>query len=147
MINLSKVQAAHKKCLKAHQTMVTQELEAAGKIGAAHPGKHATFKHRTHRLEKSTRHRVVRTRSSHIVRLSNAVRYAPFLEFGTKPHVIAARRAKALRFTVRGQTLFRKSVNHPGTKPYKFLWRATNAAYRIAGPNLAAGMQRISRTF
>lgn len=147
MINLAKVRTAHQKFLKAHQQMVQQELDAAGKIGADHPRQHATFKHRTHKLEKSTRYKVVRTRGGHVVRLLNGRRYAPFIEFGTRPHVIQARRARALRFVAGGQVLFRKSVNHPGTRPYKFLWRATNAAYRIAGPNLASGMARIAKSF
>lgn len=44
---------------------------------------------------------------------------------GTRPHPIVARRAKALRFTVKsGETLFRKRVFHPGTRPNNFLARA-----------------------
>ncbi|TCW35301.1 phage gpG-like protein [Laceyella sacchari] len=46
------------------------------------------------------------------------VKYARIHEFGgkTKPHIIRARRAKALRFTVNGQVFIRKSVNHPGSR-------------------------------
>jgi hypothetical protein len=45
---------------------------------------------------------------------------------GTKPHVIAARRAKYLRFywPKVGKVVFFKSVNHPGTKPNPFMSRA-----------------------
>jgi len=43
--------------------------------------------------------------------------YAPFIELGTKPHIIAAERAKALRFWVDGEVVYAKTVHHPGTKP------------------------------
>lgn len=46
-----------------------------------------------------------------------------FLERGTRPHVIAARRVKFLRFEVGGTILFRKKVNHPGTKGQGFFRR------------------------
>jgi len=43
--------------------------------------------------------------------------YAPYVEYGTRPHVIYPRRAQALRFEVRGKTVFAKYVRHPGTRP------------------------------
>lgn len=54
----------------------------------------------------------------------NAARLAT----GTVPHVIRARNAKALRFQMGGQTVFVRSVNHPGTKPDPYLDRAAEAA-------------------
>ena len=39
-----------------------------------------------------------------------------FNDAGTKPHKIAARRAKRLAFMWRGRMRFPKVVNHPGTK-------------------------------
>ena len=49
---------------------------------------------------------------------------AHFLEWGTAPHFIAAKNASALRFTVGGQTIFRKSVHHPGTRERPFMREA-----------------------
>ena len=43
--------------------------------------------------------------------------YAPYVEYGTRPHVIYPRRARALRFEVRGKTVFARYVRHPGTRP------------------------------
>lgn len=43
---------------------------------------------------------------------------------GTPPHVITARRAKALRFEVSGTVIFRRQVRHPGTRGTRFLTRA-----------------------
>lgn len=49
---------------------------------------------------------------------------APWLEFGTKPHVIAPNEKKAL--AVAGETV--EKVTHPGAKPHPFLRPALDAA-------------------
>lgn len=48
-------------------------------------------------------------------------RYAAIENFGSKPHRIAARRRKALRFMQGGRVQFRRAVWHPGTKGSFFL--------------------------
>jgi len=49
--------------------------------------------------------------------------YAPFVEFGTKPHVIRPKKKKALAFeTENGKEVVVKKVNHPGSKPYPFFY-------------------------
>ena len=70
---------------------------------------------------------------------------APFLEFGTKPHVIVPRRARALawpaagsarlsgRTRTGGRRIFARRVNHPGTRPQPFLVPAAVAAVRSVG--------------
>lgn len=55
--------------------------------------------------------------------------YAAAVHEGTKPHVIRAKNVKALKFDVGGKTLFRRSVNHPGTTARPFL---RNAAEQVA---------------
>ena len=49
------------------------------------------------------------------------ISYAPYHQFGTAPHVITARRAKALTFKIGNRTIYRKSVNHPGIPARPFL--------------------------
>jgi hypothetical protein len=49
------------------------------------------------------------------------VDYAPAIEFGTKPHVIEPKNAKALHFKIGGVDIFAKKVNHPGFKGESFL--------------------------
>lgn len=44
-----------------------------------------------------------------------------FLEFGTKPHVIAPDRGGVLVFEIEGKTIFARYVFHPGTKPLGFV--------------------------
>lgn len=50
--------------------------------------------------------------------------YAGFVLNGTRPHVIQARNARALRFMSGGQVRFAFRVNHPGTRPNRFPERA-----------------------
>ncbi|HLY53953.1 MAG TPA: hypothetical protein VKS60_00265 [Stellaceae bacterium] len=62
---------------------------------------------------------------------------ARFLEAGTRPHVIEARSARALRFFAHGREVFAKRVDHPGTRPHPFLTgafadRAAAIAARLA---------------
>ena len=54
--------------------------------------------------------------------------YSADLEYGTKPHVIEPKTAKALHFTTDGQEVFTKRVNHPGTKPNPVM---RNAAHKV----------------
>ncbi len=71
---------------------------------------------------------------------------AAYLEFGTKPHTITPRAAKALRFAASAggarlsgsprsgaAVVFAKVVHHPGTKPYPFMVPGAVAAVQQAG--------------
>jgi hypothetical protein len=147
VINLPKIQQAHKRFKQEHAATVQRELEAAGQVGEDHPRQFATFKHRTGALANATKAKVVRTSGGHLVRILNPKKYAAAIDSGARPHRIEARRARFLRFVAGGKVIYRRAVNHPGNKPYKFLYRARNAAYRVAGPNLEAGMARIAKKF
>lgn len=59
-------------------------------------------------------------------------KYAAAVNDGSGPHVIRPRRRKALKFEVNGQTVFAKSVRHPGTRAQPFL---TDAAQSVAAAN------------
>ena len=54
--------------------------------------------------------------------------YSAALEYGTKPHVIEPKTAKALHFKSDGEDVFTKRVNHPGTKPNPVM---RNAAHKV----------------
>lgn len=47
-----------------------------------------------------------------------------FVIRGTRKHIIRPRYRKALRFQIRGRTVFAKIVHHPGTKANDFLTKA-----------------------
>jgi hypothetical protein len=50
--------------------------------------------------------------------------YAAPVHEGSRPHIIRAKNGGYLAFEYRGQTIFRKQVNHPGTRARPFLRRA-----------------------
>jgi hypothetical protein len=54
--------------------------------------------------------------------------YLGYHHDGTGPHVIRARRRKALRFVWHGEVTFARSVHHPGSRGTFFLTRALDAA-------------------
>lgn len=53
-----------------------------------------------------------------------------FLNSGTTPHVIRARRSPSLIFTAGGRTIFAKRVAHRGQPATRFAWKAARAAFR-----------------
>lgn len=65
--------------------------------------------------------------------ISTNVKYAKFVHDGTNPHIIRPVRRQALRFTVGGQVVFAKFVNHPGTRSRPFLTRALRQIARQRG--------------
>lgn len=49
--------------------------------------------------------------------------YAPYVELGTRPHLIVPKAGrKGLRFFAGGGYVLARQVNHPGSKPYPFLF-------------------------
>lgn len=56
------------------------------------------------------------------IRVGSSVRHSLMHHEGTRPHVIRAVRAKALRYVnKRGEVVFALAVHHPGTKPNRYL--------------------------
>lgn len=47
--------------------------------------------------------------------------YAPFVNFGTKPHDITPKNAQSLSWLSGSSQIFAKSVSYPGSKAYPFL--------------------------
>lgn len=82
---------------------------------------------RTHNLESRILKRVgdIGGNPAVFVGVEN-VPYALFHHEGTRPHIIRARRANYLRFVSSrtGKVVYTKQVNHPGTKPNRFLVNA-----------------------
>ena len=52
------------------------------------------------------------------------VEYSIYVEYGTGPHIIEPRHARALRFETEEGIVFAKRVRHPGTPPNPFVHRA-----------------------
>lgn len=63
-------------------------------------------------------------RGSDFVMVEPTAEYAPYVEYGTRPHLIVPVHARALRFEVEGRTVFARLVHHPGF-PGRFFVRST----------------------
>lgn len=48
-------------------------------------------------------------------------KYSAYVEYNTRAHIIRAKKAKMLKFTSGGKTVFRKQVFHPGTREQPFM--------------------------
>lgn len=59
--------------------------------------------------------------------------YSAFVEFGTRPHFIYPRRAKALRFEVGDRVIFARYVRHPSTSGQFYMRRALEDCLRRLG--------------
>lgn len=104
----------------------------------------ATTKRHTGQLEDLT----VATRVSLTsAKFTSAAKYAIFIDAGTRPHLIQARRAKFLRFQMGGATLFRRAVRHPGTAPRPFVQRATMAGEFAMNLVAQRGVERVAAVF
>lgn len=56
-------------------------------------------------------------------RIAPTVDYAIYVHEGTRAHEIRPKNAKVLAFKIGGRMVFTKKVNHPGTKPNRFMKR------------------------
>jgi hypothetical protein len=145
VLSLDAIHRAHEKLLSKTAAAVVLELADAGKFAVDYVKAHPTFTPRTGHLQAKTDWVPYRGKA---IKIQNRAKYATFVEAGTRPHVIRPRMGtNALRFMVRGKVVFAKRVNHPGTRPRKFLYRATVAAGRILNQGLANRLDRIAREF
>lgn len=81
---------------------------------------------RTGNLQRSIRRRNATLRRATVVGHYSA----NFVDAGTKAHVIRPKRAKRLRFTSGGNTIFAKKVNHPRVRARPFKKESARAALR-----------------
>jgi HK97 gp10 family phage protein len=93
-------------------------LEESAKFVFAEVREHAPV--RTGRLRGLIA--LIKVHDLHYV-VGSPLKYAVYVERGTRPHIIRPRSARALRFMVGGETVFAKKVKHPGTKPQPFFQR------------------------
>lgn len=76
---------------------------------------------RTRKLKASIRSETFEARRGPMAQVGSSRDYALLHHEGSKPHTITARRAKVLRFKSKGRIVYAHSVNHPGTKPNRYL--------------------------
>lgn len=146
-LDFSSVIRAHQQLEAATAEAVQRAQEIAGAQAIERVQQAPGFKPRTGNLQRRTDFRIVKV-NGRILRIRNTAPYAAAIDTGARPHLITARRAQFLRFRGRdGNLVFRRSVHHPGNRPYKFLWNAAWAAYRVEGDYLSREMARIASRF
>jgi hypothetical protein len=100
-----------------------RNVESQAKVNASgQPGPNV----RTGRLRSSITHQLSRDERGLVVRIGSNVEYARFVEEGTQPHRIEARRKKALHWKGAAHPVF--AVNHPGSRARPYLVPALPAA-------------------
>lgn len=67
--------------------------------------------------------------------------YAPYVEFGTQPHTITAKNAKALSWPGAAHPV--RSVHHPGSKPNDFMGRIVAASQDEINTQFGSALQMI----
>ena len=81
--------------------------------------------------------------SSGMLRWFPTASYAPYVEFGTKPHTILPVNKKALYWPGADHPV--ASVNHPGTKPNPFMERIIAAAQSDIDAMFGTALQQITQ--
>ena len=149
-INIAHLKRTHERFKQRNKQIVDVAMRAAGAHAVEHVRQQSKFKRRSRSsLKDDTKTQIIRSRGGKILRLKWSKKHAPFIEYGTRPHVIKPKRRSHLVFYWRkvGKVVFAKKVNHPGTKPYKFGWKSAHAAHRILGQRLERGMTAAAQKF
>jgi hypothetical protein len=147
LANLDELHEKHEQFLQANEQLLDEANEAAGLAAEEIVRRYPGFNPRTGKTQKATKHKIIRLGSGRLLQIQNDSKIAAILDGGSRPHIIRARNAKALRFMTRGGVVFRRSVNHPGTRPYKTFYRATFGAYAVLGQALERGMAKLAARF
>lgn len=147
-LDVADLKRQHAAFVRSHTIAVNVSAEEAASVAQGVAIKKAGFQKRTGKTHKKTKPRVIRRGGKTlIIGVKNTAKHAAVLEKGSKAHVIRARRRKALRFMAGGKLVFRKAVNHPGTKPYRFLSRGRDAGSAAFAKQMTARMRRIASRF
>jgi len=77
--------------------------------------------YKTGALRSSINYRITADSRGLVALIGSDNRVALMHHQGTRPHIIAARRAKTLRFYSHGRIVYAKVVHHPGTRPNRYL--------------------------
>lgn len=146
--NLDALTREHDLFLAREEREIAEALEAAGQHAESFVIDNPGFKPRTGALQKATKHRVVRMRNGRVLRITNSKDYAGAIDGGARAHVIGPKRGRFLRFIGRGgKVVFARAVNHPGNRPFKFLYRATVSADRVFRADLTRRLDALARSF
>ncbi len=107
---------------------VMKALERTAQLATTYAKTSALYKSHTYGLRNSISFGTQRgSTSAHAVMRASAP-YAEFIENGSRPHTIMARRKSTMRFVQNGAVRFARIVRHPGTKATHFMAKAQERA-------------------
>ena len=149
MFDLAAIKRAHRQLMADTEQAVNQAMRSAAPEARKHVRNKAGFTHQSGATLNATDARVIRLRGGGKIIVSNTDRKARWLEHGTRAHVIRPRRARYLRFYWRKfeRIVYFKSVRHPGTRAYRFLYLATHAVGDRVRLKIQGGMRRAAKRF
>ncbi len=149
LVNFDEIHRGHERFLRDNENLMRDATERAAARALDHVQRYPLFTPRTGKLQKRTRARAFRIGSKgYKFLLTNTLDYAQTIDGGSRGHPIVAKNAPYLHFRGRnGKWVKKKEVFHPGTRPYKFAYRATMSAYRILGQSLEQRMHMAAQRF
>ncbi len=116
---------------KAQRTLAAEVMHALARtaeLASGYARTSALYKSHTYGLRSSIQWGTQQGASSAHAVMRASAPYAAFVENGTRPHTIEARRKTTLRFVQNGAVRFSRIVHHPGTKPRPFMAQAQDRA-------------------
>jgi hypothetical protein len=117
--------------------VMRRDMLITGREIAAYARTHHGFTARKGKLERSIQVDVSPSGTNMRVFLDDRIApHAAAVHNGSKPHKIEAKNKKALYFVKGGNSVFAKSVNHPGTRPDEFLFNAFHRLRRMIVNNI-----------
>lgn len=154
ILDLTNLRQQHDRLLRRLDQAVDAETKAAAEFGVAAARTAPEFKGPPGPLRMAT-HALVRRRGKKrfvILRNPHPGAFAQDKGSGVhgsrrSPYVIRARRARALKFTIGGETFYRRQVLHPGVRPTHFLFNANRKAFDQTGARLEQRMTTLGRQF
>lgn len=148
LANFDEVVRRHNYFAAECEKMEREGAEVAAAHALDHINRYNTFQRRTGNLQRSATAVITRVRG-HLMTLDNSASYADAIDTGARPHVIKPRGPWFLRFYWQkiGRWVELAKVNHPGNKPYKFMYRAWQSACRVEAYFLQRRMQLLARRF
>jgi hypothetical protein len=147
LVNLPEVRRGHDVFLHDNERLIETTSQHGGDVALGHVQHHADFKRRSGKLQDTTDYKVVRLKGGRLLRVTNPQKYAPSIDGGARPHLIHAKNKPYLHFKGRRGWARVKFVNHPGNRAYRFLYNATDAAFRAMGQELRSGMTNLAKRF
>jgi len=111
--NIQDIARVFQRLIQTYHQAINLTLDQLGRIGVEQARKRLMERRsiRTGRLYRSIKYDVDPPR----VIIGTDVEYAPYVEYGTRPHIIRPHRARALRFEIEGREIYAAVVHHPGS--------------------------------